>query len=178
MTLRLVPVTLRQARAFVAAHHRHHKPPAGWRFGVGITDGDGVLVGVAMAGRPVARHLDDGVTVEVNRTCTDGTRNANSALYGAIWRAARSLGYVRAYTYTLAVETGASLKAAGWTVDAELPARGTWHHHSRTRREGRDPHVHAGVDRLRWHIGAPRTGRGAERVAGEHPATPSRPRRA
>ncbi|EPN7168035.1 XF1762 family protein, partial [Escherichia coli] len=36
----------------------------------------GELTGVATAGRPVARHFDDGLTLEVNRTCTTGERNA------------------------------------------------------------------------------------------------------
>ncbi len=65
------------------------------------------------AGRPVARAFDDGLTLEVNRTCTDGTRNANSMLYGAVWRAARAMGYARCITYTQHDESGASLKAAG-----------------------------------------------------------------
>lgn len=153
--LRLVPVTLAQAREFVSLVHRHHRPPPGWKFGVGVARGAD-LVGVAIAGRPIARALDDGVSIEVTRTCTDGTRNANSCLYGAIWRAAQALGYVRAYTYTQAGETGASLRGAGWALEAELPARGTWHHHSRARRDGRDPDGPAEVERYRWLIGAPR----------------------
>ena len=83
MGLRLVPVDWATAQAFVATWHRHHNPPTGWKFGVGVaTDGD-VLVGVATVGRPVAHHLQDGLTLEVNRTATDGYPNANSMLYGA-----------------------------------------------------------------------------------------------
>lgn len=110
----------------VGAYHRHNLAPQGWLFGVGVEGADGTLHGVAMAGRPVARALQDGRTIEVIRVCTDGTPNANSMLYGAMWRAARALGYSRAYTYTLAEESGASLRAAGWEIDAELPARGGW----------------------------------------------------
>ncbi|MDX3714967.1 hypothetical protein PV733_39795 [Streptomyces europaeiscabiei] len=44
---------------------------------------------MAIVGRPVARHLDDGTTVEVTRTASDGAHNANSLLYGASWRAAK-----------------------------------------------------------------------------------------
>ncbi len=80
MSLRLVPVSFADACAFVAAHHRHHQPPVGHKFSVGVAVGD-VLVGVAMVGRPVARHFDDGLTLEVNRTATDGTANANSKLW-------------------------------------------------------------------------------------------------
>ncbi|MEW1632725.1 XF1762 family protein [Streptomyces sp. NPDC093801] len=81
--LHLVPVRSRDAKAFVVAWHRHHPPPAGMVFAVGAADDDGVLHAVATVGRPVARHLDDGQTLEVTRTCTDGIANANSMLYGA-----------------------------------------------------------------------------------------------
>ena len=112
--LELAPVSLKDANAFVAAHHRHHKPVTGHKFSVGCT-ADGVLVGVAIVGRPVSRYLDDGHTLEVNRLCTDGTTNACSFLYAAAWRAARAMGYRKIITYTLASEDGASLRAAGWT---------------------------------------------------------------
>jgi hypothetical protein len=130
----LVPVTLDQAKAFVREHHRHNKPPLSWKFGVGLECG-GQLIGVAMAGRPVARLLDVPGALEVTRVCTLGERNANSMLYGAIARAARALGYCKLYTYTLVSETGASLKASGWTVDAELSARTGWDTPSRPRNE-------------------------------------------
>ena len=121
--LRIVPVNLRDANRFVAEHHRHHPPARGCRFTLGVATEDGILVGVAIVGRPVARHLDDGSTLEVNRTATDGTPNANSALYGAAWRAARALGYGRLVTFTQADESGASLRGAGWRVVGERPAR-------------------------------------------------------
>lgn len=109
-----------------------------------------------MAGRPVARVLDDGVSIEVNRTCTDGCQNGNSILYGAIWRAARSLGYVRAYTYTQEDEGGASLRASGWKVDAHLPARGSWRESSVKLAELRDQEGSGGVERVRWIVGLAR----------------------
>lgn len=135
MTFTVVPITLRQARAFVAQHHRHSRPPRGWKFGVGLRDAAEVLVGVATAGRPVARLLDDGLTIEVNRTCTDGTRNANSALYGAVWRAAKAMGYRRGITYTQGGETGASLRAAGWVKVKDLPALPGWDRPGRPRQD-------------------------------------------
>lgn len=125
MTLRVVPVSFAEASTFVRLLHRHHAPPPGMKFALGVADGD-QLVGVAMCGRPVARHLDDGLTIEVNRTATDGTRNANSMLYGAAWRAAKALGYRRIITYTQAGESGSSLKAAGWTVLAQRSPRSGW----------------------------------------------------
>ena len=138
--LRLVPVSRSQAQAFVAMWHRHHQPPIGHKFSIGAAVDD-KLVGVAMVGRPVARAFDDGLTLEVNRTATDGTRNANSLLYGAAWRAAKALGYRRLITYTQAEESGSSLRAAGWTVVAQLPPRAGWDTPSRPRDD-------RGVDRM------------------------------
>lgn len=88
--LEVVPITLREANAFVEQNHRHHGPTVGHKFSIGLSDGE-KIVGVAIVGRPVARHLDDGWTLEVNRLCTDGTRNACSMLYAAAWRTARAI---------------------------------------------------------------------------------------
>lgn len=93
--LEIVPMTLREANAFVKQNHRHHGPVAGHKFSIGLSDGS-KIVGVAIVGRPVSRHLDDGWTLEVNRLCTDGSRNACSMLYAAAWRAARAMGYKKA----------------------------------------------------------------------------------
>lgn len=111
--LQLQPITFPDAAAFIRQHHRHHLPPQGWRFGLAVSLGDRV-VGVVTVGRPVARALDNGWTLEVTRCCTDGTPHVASKLYGAASRAARALGYRRLITYTLATETGVSLTAAGW----------------------------------------------------------------
>lgn len=137
MRLHLVPVSLAQANEHVAAWHRHNQPVPGAKFTLGVACDDGVLRGVAIVGRPVARHYDDGQTLEVNRVATDGTRNANSMLYGAAARAAFALGYRRLITYTRSDESGSSLKAAGWTVLAERPARAGWSAPSRPRDNGR-----------------------------------------
>lgn len=96
--LEVCPITLKEANAFVEQHHRHHRPVTGHKFSIGCTDGE-KIVGVAM---------------EVNRLCTDGTRNAYSMLYAAAWRAARAMGYHKLITYILDTENGTSLKAAGW----------------------------------------------------------------
>ncbi|MGD2065638.1 MAG: hypothetical protein PVI43_00530 [Candidatus Bathyarchaeota archaeon] len=151
MSLTLTPITLKQAKEFIQKLHRHNKPPTGWKFGVGVTE-DGVLVGVATAGRPIARHSDDGVTLEINRTCTDGTQNANSMLYGAIWRAAKALGYRRCITYTQADETGASLRAAGWVKVKRLAPRKSWAESSGKLKDKRDPVGNGGVERILWEI--------------------------
>jgi hypothetical protein len=151
MKLDLVLVTLEEANAFVVRHHRHRGPVAGAKFCLAVAamigpDGQGFreIMGVAIVGRPVARHMDDTFTLEVNRLCTDGTRNACSILYAAAWRAAKALGYARLITYTLASEAGASLRAAGWRVVGEVKGR-SWSTPSR-------PHVDTVPmqDKLRW----------------------------
>jgi hypothetical protein len=139
--LRIVPVKFTDACGFVATWHRHHEPPVGHKFSIGVVTPDDVLRGVAMVGRPVARHLDDGMTLEVNRSATDGTPNANSALYGAAWRAAKALGYRRLVTTTQAGESGSSLRAAGWRVIAERPARPGWNVPSRPREDKGVDHI-------------------------------------
>lgn len=139
--LHLTPVRSRDARAFVAMWHRHHQPPAGQIFAIGVADDDGVLCGVAIVGRPVARHFDNGQTLEVTRVAVDGTRNANSMLYAAAWRATSALGYTRLITYTQTGESGSSLRAAGWRVLAERPARPGWTRPSRPRQQLGTEHI-------------------------------------
>ena len=114
--LTLTPINLKTANAFVQQYHRHHKPTRGHKFSIGVSE-NGALVGVAICGRPVARRLDDGYTLEVNRLCTDGTPNACSILYAAAYRAARAMGYNKVVTYILDTENGSSLKAAGYTCE-------------------------------------------------------------
>ncbi len=113
MTTEIVPLTLAQARRYVADHHRHNEPPIGHRFSIGL-ERDGVLVGVVIAGRPIARGNDDGRTLELTRLTTEGDKNACSRLYGAACRAAFAMGYRLVITYTLAEEAGTSLYASGF----------------------------------------------------------------
>lgn len=129
--LTIVPITLVEANAFVELHHRHHKPVIGAKFSVAVAVGEKIQ-GVAIVGRPVARGNDDGWTLEVNRCCTDGTRNACSMLYGAAWRVAKAMGYRRVITYTLPEEGGASLRGAGWTLIGKRGG-GNWNTPSRPR---------------------------------------------
>lgn len=117
--LTVVPLSLAEANAFVALHHRHHTPTVGHKFSLAVADELGMVRGVAILGRPVARFLDDGWTLEVNRLASDGCENACSALYGAARRACFALGYRRLITYTLKSEPGTSLRAAGWTCLGE-----------------------------------------------------------
>jgi len=129
--MEITPITFKEANAFVAKFHRHHKPMQGCKFCLAVSDDDKV-VGVAIVGRPVARMLDNGWTLEVNRCCTDGTKNACSMLYSSAWKAAKALGYKRLITYTLPEEGGASLKASNW-VCLGLRGGGNWNVKSRPR---------------------------------------------
>lgn len=153
------PITFKAACQFVKALHRHNKPPVGHKFSIGLyaagaTVGFETLVGVGMASRPVARYFDDGLTLEVSRTCTDGTRNANSALYGALWRAAKAMGCRRMITYTQGDESGASLRGAGFVRVKDLEARGSWAESSVKLCGKRDPVGNGGVARILWELRA------------------------
>jgi hypothetical protein len=134
--LTIMPISFKEACAFIALHHRHHPPPSGHKFAVAVSDGE-KIVGVATIGRPIARHLDDGFTAEVTRVATDSTRNACSMLYGAARRAAKALGFRLLITYTLASENGGSLRASGWRCVAET-AGNSWDR-PRRRRKTRHP---------------------------------------
>ncbi len=148
--LTIVPLTLKAANCFVTEHHRHHKKVVGHKFSIGVVDDEGVLHGVVIVGRPVARHYDDGTTAEVTRSCTDGTPNANSALYGAAWRTAKGMGYTKLITYTQEGESGTSLTAAGWKVIGERKARKSWADSSVALKDKRDPVGSGGVARTLW----------------------------
>lgn len=144
MSLHAIPCSREQAHAWVAEHHRHHKPPPGEIFRIGACDNDGAIHGVIIVGRPVARKSDDGRTLEVTRLATDGHKNACSFLYGHARRAAWALGYTRILTFTLPVEGGASLKASGWIADGCTPGR-SWSVPTRARED-----KHPLGMKLRW----------------------------
>lgn len=131
MSLRLVPISIRDANYLVKTLHRHHKPVVGAKFAIAAAEGDKV-VGAALVGRPVSIALDNGWTLEVNRLVTDGTRNACSFLYAAAWRVTRALGYKKLITYILSSESGVSLRASGWTCLGECGG-GTWNRRDRPR---------------------------------------------
>lgn len=132
-----------EAHEFISRHHRHHSAPVGEKFCLGLSDGENIR-GVATVGRPVARHADDGWTLEVTRCCTDGVKNGCSMLYAAAWRATRALGYRKLITYTLTSEPGTSLKAAGWRVVGEVRGR-PWSCPSRPRVD-----THPRQDKIKW----------------------------
>lgn len=143
--LHIVPLTIDEANTLVAHWHRHHKPSVHSKFCVGVCDSSGKLRGAAIVGRPVARLLDDGYTLEVNRCVTDGAANACSALYGAVARAAKALGYSRIFTYTRIDEPGTSLKAAGWLLDDPKIRARSWDMPGRRRNDKTEI-----IGRQRW----------------------------
>lgn len=149
--MKVVPCSLREANEFVASFHRHNRPVQGAKFALGASDGDR-LVGVAIVGRPVARRLDDGLTAEVTRCCVldDAPKGTCSFLYSRAWRAWAALGGGRLVTYTLASESGASLRGAGWRVVAQSPGFAIgkgW-----TTRPGREWQPVVGQMKLRWEV--------------------------
>ncbi|HET9954139.1 MAG TPA: XF1762 family protein [Polyangiaceae bacterium] len=146
--LELVPCTLVEAHEYVRQHHRHLKPAQGALFAVACA-ADGVVRGVAVVGRPLARMLRDGWTAEIVRCATDGARNACSLLYAAAWRACRALGYRRLVTYTLPSEGGASLRGAGWSLVAQTRG-GSWSRRARPRVDR-----HPTQAKFRWEVVAP-----------------------
>jgi hypothetical protein len=142
MGLRLSAIDRRAAHAFVNAHHRHHQAPVGEVVRLAAFQ-EGRLCGVALLGRPVARALDDGSCWELTRLCTDGTKNVATFLLAASRRAARSRGIARLVTYTLAAESGHTLKLDGWRPVARVRGR-SWSCPSRPRR------TRVLGDKVRW----------------------------
>jgi len=114
--MRLLPISLLDANKFVVRLHRHHDKVQGHKFSIGCHTGENLL-GVAIVGRPVSRYLDNGLTLEVTRLCTDGSKNVCSFLYSACARVAENLGYDKIQTYILDSESGTSLKSAGWILE-------------------------------------------------------------
>lgn len=114
------PITLKAANAFVTVNHRHHDSVTGCKFAIGLyktVKGKESLIGVAICGRPVSRHLDNGLTLEINRLCTTEPGNCCSMLYGRCVKIAKDMGYEKVITYILESEPGISLKASGFTLE-------------------------------------------------------------
>lgn len=145
--LEVRPTTIAKANEWVANYHRHSKPVRGAKFALSVVNADVNIVGVALAGRPVARALDDGLTLEVLRVCTmdDAPQNVCSMLYARCHKVWRDMGGKRILTYTLQSEKGTSLKAANWHITGETGAQ-SWSRPSR-KREAQDVYRHK---KYRW----------------------------
>ena len=144
--LRVVPCSNERAKEYVDVFHRHHGASVQARFSAAVVDDMGAVRGVVMVGRPVARVLDDGWTLEVNRVATDGCPNACSLLYGVARRMAKELGYAKLITYIRQDEPGTSLRASGWTYEGPIRAR-SWDMPGRRRQDKTEI-----VERGRWSI--------------------------
>ena len=151
--IQAAPLTLREANAFVEQFHRHSGRTSrdGGKFAI-AAEVDGMIVGVAIVGRPISRLIgQDRFAGEVLRTCVspDAPRNVNSFLYGACWRAWRAMGGRRLVTYTLQLESGESLRGAGWKVLAETKGSTSGWDRKGRRREWKPIY---GQQKLRWEM--------------------------
>lgn len=152
-----VPIELKQAQAYIDKYNRHHKAAHRDKFRIGASDG-GELVGVIQVGRPVSRYLDDGLTLEVLRLCTNGKKNVCSFLYSRAARIAKELGYKKIITYILKSENGTSLKASGWHLEDDNVGGSDWNCPSRPREVitqqlslfEEKPKYPVGVSKQRW----------------------------
>lgn len=156
LVMKLQPISLKRAREFVNAHHRHNLAPAGHRYSIGLYHydrdfGESLLAGCVIVSRPVSRHLDTPGYAEIVRLCTApwAPKNTCSRLYRAAWRSWKEMGGEKIFTYTLQSESGASLRAAGFTVEALLPAKSgsCWQN-----REGRKHQTVVFEPKIRWSI--------------------------
>lgn len=125
MSLVIRPISISKANSYIEQHHRHHAKKTGCKFAIACYE-EREIHGVAICSNPVARNADDGLTLEISRCCTDGTKNACSILYGACARIAKDMGYRKIQTYTLVSENGSSLKASGFVLESENVGAENW----------------------------------------------------
>ncbi|NMJ92706.1 hypothetical protein GLT81_00420 [Nanohaloarchaea archaeon] len=137
----VVPIKFSEAEEFISRYHSHNDPPQGWKFGCSVANtAINQIIGVTTVGRPVARHYDNGKTLEITRNCVRDdlpkkyTKNASSKLYATAWKAAKNLGYEKLITYTIKdKEQATPLKATGFKILEEDCGGGTWNSECRSR---------------------------------------------
>ncbi|WP_395606307.1 XF1762 family protein [Bacillus velezensis] len=128
------PITLKDACQFVDQNHRHHIGPQGHKFSIGLYDGD-IIIGVIIAGRPVSRHQDNGITLEVTRCCVkEAYKNGISKLYAAVCKIAKVMGYKKVITYTLIEEPGVSMRSVNF-LKVRTSSGGSWSSENRQRKD-------------------------------------------
>lgn len=147
MKLKVCPLAVKEANAFVKRYHRHNAPVLIARFAIGATL-DGQLVGVAIVGNPLARALTTKGVAEVTRLCTNehAPLGTCSFLYARCWRVWEAMGGEKLITYTLQSESGASLRGAGWVQEALLDGRSGWDTPARRRQN----QAISGEPKIRW----------------------------
>lgn len=149
MTLLARPITISAAKAMVEEFHRHNDPPVSGLFALSAVEDDGFLAGVAIVARPTAPKLQDGVTAEVTRVCVSpfAPKNTCSMLYGRAARIWNEMGGRKIITYTLTTESGASLRAVGWTPKAcRVPSGQGWNNRPGRKRQ----EMFYKVAKIRW----------------------------
>lgn len=148
--LSLRPSNITEAKEFIKLNHSHLPEVTGGLFAIAVENHD-QLVGVAIVGRPVARKLaEDRRTLELTRTCTDGTKNVSSMLAAAAWRCVRAMGADRLVTYTLSIEKGTTYIAAGFRRTGTVPQRGLggWDYRPGGNQRNSDEVIASG--KIRW----------------------------
>ena len=129
---KFVSIELKNANRFIAQFHRHNKPVIRAKFQIGLMESE-ELIGIGIVGRPIARMLSNGKTVEILRTCIkEGYPNACSMIYARLKRISQLLGYEKVITYTLQKESQSSLKALGASIVAEVKPQ-DWNRKNRRR---------------------------------------------
>lgn len=128
-----IPIELKDAQAYINQYHRHHKAAGRDKFRIAASNDGKDIIGVIQVGRPVSRVLDNGHTLEVLRLCTTGSKDVCSFLYSRAARIAKEMGYTKIITYILETESGTSLKASGWKIEADNVGGSDWNVPSRPR---------------------------------------------
>jgi hypothetical protein len=124
--MQIQQIPLKEANIFIVQYHRHHRQIQGYKFSIGLYDGDN-LVGCAVVGRASGRKLDNKLTCEVTRLCLkDGIPNGCSMLLARCARIAKEMGYTKILTFILQSESGVSLKASGWMLEADNVGKKEW----------------------------------------------------
>ncbi len=155
MRLRVVPITLKAARRWIAQHHSYLGAPQGGLLAVSV-EADGRRCCVAVMEIPKARLLMNGTTAELSRVASDGTtRHAASKAGMALVRALTAIGYERFVSATLLGEPGTMFRAMGWWPTSIINAAVTWGRRERPRHDAAQP-----GRKIRWEFGpaaAPRS---------------------
>lgn len=148
------PISIKDADAFVSKNHRHNKAAANGKFAIGcyivlgVTSGIWYYqIGVGIGGRPRSRHLDNGLTFEIYRVCTNGHRNATSLIYSKMKKIAQLMGYLKIITYSLQDESGSSLKAIGAIIEKRVEHNKQWNDSGGIKRNFQEVTIQP---KLRW----------------------------
>ena len=85
--IRLVPLSIEVAEAFLRKHGRHYKAASAPLFAIGVKGG--VLHGAVIVGQ------NKNGEAELSHIYADGVSSGYTLLYGAAWQAIKALGHTR-----------------------------------------------------------------------------------